>query len=684
MNRRRTPRRRNPLSDDSTLASIASGPAAAPSDLVQECLDSAGFWKHLEATRLASHKSKADFCVVIKPDLEHFSASSSCGTSPELVEHLIMLLHRKGYASVAVVDGPGSAGTWLDNRDVVVLADLAGYRYVTDDDSPYDVLDLSQSCVDAGFAPGTALAGTHLSSYWLDADFRICFGKSKTHEEEFFALCLYTLMGVFPFHDKNYHCFGRLPAAEILSELLRHTPVHFALIDAITSNHGADGIRMSNPLPTNTVIGSPSLLLADMACALKMDLDPYASTLNSHALRTIGLPRQYCIKGDLTPWPGWKNVPPLLADSVRKRNRTLLLRRAVQPWTHSVDRLYFPFKREIDERVNEALAPVFSGLDDHPFKLLAAVIANYLLAQSGRALENYRILYSKEKLYRKTSSIGIDPDRFIDNDYESIPAYVEPFENMASHAPPDRNGLKWRTIDHSVVIEYRRILPFPFRKFVNALDIASAVRIMNDNIGGAVLAVRTDAKGRAVHQIERDIYLPQPNWMALFGGDFIDVTKTELVQRSATEHAIFWRSVASVNKTARFDDGIVRFSRTGDGSVSVTLVARQDFTLPLIWQMVDMDLFPHIKDPLVSDAYLTYFGRTLANYEAVFQGRGVRTGREFLETFGEPGGETPPHAMESFVKNIMAAAPIADIVKTVMEKGPTSLLEANPAASQAA
>jgi uncharacterized protein (DUF362 family) len=664
------------------VVSIASLPGAQPYDLLEQCLKGAAFWEHLESSRQSARKTEKAFSIVIKPDLEHFSVDSSCGTSPRLVEHLIALLHHRGYTAVAVADGPGYARAWLDNRDVAVLADLAGYRYATDDGGSYDVLDLSENCVDAGFEIGKALRGTRLSQYWIDADFRICFGKNKTHEEDYFALCLYTLLGVFPFRDKYYHCHGRLAAPEIVSELLQRTPVHFALIDAVVSNHGADGIRMNNPLPTNTLIGSPSILLADMAGALKMGLDPYASPLNAYALRALGLPPKYRIEGDLTPYGGWKNVPPLLADSVRKRNRTVPLRRMVQPWTHSVDRLYFPFKREIDDRINQAVAPLLSGLDDHPFKLLAAIISNYLLAHGGHALATYRILYGKEKVYRKTTSIGVDPSRFGDADYESIPDYLEPFEIIAAQAMPDRNGLRWRLIDGSVVIEFRRILPFTFEEFTTRVDIAGAVRIMNDNIGGAVVPTGRD-DGGIVHQIERDIYLPQPNWIALFGGDFIDVTKLELIRRSRHEHAIYWKTIESVNRSARFDDGIVRFVRTGDKTVSVAIAARQDFTLPLILQMLDLDLLPHLKNPLVSDAYLTYFGRTLANYEAAFQGRDVRTGRDYVETYGEPGEQTPEHFSEALLSKIMAAAPVVDLVQTLLRQGPQALAEAKPDAVQA-
>jgi hypothetical protein len=138
-----------------------------------------------------------------------------------------------------------------------------------------------------------------------------------------------------------------------------------------------------------------------------------------------------------------------------------------------------------------------------------------------------------------------------------------------------------------------------------------------------------------------------------------------------------------MNDSARFDDGIVRFSRAGDENVSVTIAARQDFTLPLIWQMFNLDLLPHLKHPLVSDAYLTYFGRTMANYEAAFAGRDVRTGRDFFEAYGEPDGPTPQYFTEAIFKKIIAAAPIVEIMKPLIEKGPAALTEINPMTKEA-
>jgi hypothetical protein len=75
-------------------------------------------------------------------------------------------------------------------------------------------------------------------------------------------------------------------------------------------------------------------------------------------------------------------------------------------------------------------------------------------------------------------------------------------------------------------------------------------------------------------------------------------------------------------------------------------VARQEFTLPLFWRVVDIDHLPEIKDAIVSDAYTRFFSRTLANYEAAYEGRPVGIGREPDGERDEPGRQSGPSSGE--------------------------------------
>ncbi len=624
--------------------------------LLEETLAQAGFWERIEEVRAEAKVDKDRFSIFIKPDLEIFDLGAPTGTDPQLVEHVVLLLHRNGYPNVAVGDSLSSADLWLQNRDVPVLADLIGYRYETDDGTAYDVINLSEDLADAEFDQGSALAGSKLARPWLDAHFRISMAKNKTDEALYFSLGIKNILGVLPLRDKEYHYFHRLDPAEACIALLDRAPVHFSIIDAVISNHGCNGSGTADPLSTNTVIASDSLLLADFAAAFKMGLDPYASPLNGKVLRTLGLPRRYGIDGGLSTYPGWKNVPLLLSDSIQRRNRSVALAQLARPWFQNVNSELFPFKNSIDERINDFVGTYLSQSDQNPTALYARVALNYALGNLCTLIHGYRVLYAKDRLPRRHTDLAMNLDDYTLDDYEAVADYIQPLAQTVAHAAPDRNGLRWRYIDHSVLFEFSRLLPIDYEKFVSRVDIASAVRLMNDNIGGACVAVAHDRKGRITHQAERNIYLPQPNWMVFFSGTDIDVGKLELIRYEKTRQQIFWRTVTSANNSALFDDGIATFERDGDRGTRVSIVARQEFALPLFWQAVNIDYAPQIKDAIVSDAYTRFFSRTMANYEAAFEGRNVGIGVDPDAVFGEPGTEVNSLPLEQIAGVVFKVA----------------------------
>ena len=202
-----------------------------------------------------------------------------------------------------------------------------------------------------------------------------------------------------------------------------------------------------------------------------------------------------------------------------------------------------------------------------------------------------------------------------------------------------------------MLFEFSRLIHAPFKDFVARVDISKAVQSMNDYIGGACVPIKRDRTGRIIYQAERNIYLPQPNWMVLFGGKVIDVGKLEYVQYNQREHKISWRTLKSNNDSAQFDDGIVTFARENGDQTRVTIVARQKFTLPLFWQAVNMDMNPKIKDFLVVDAYSRYFTQTIANFEAQYQGRECRIGKPWNLDEGES-DSGPPLNLEAIIETL--------------------------------
>jgi uncharacterized protein (DUF362 family) len=357
-------------------AVVADDRALSAPELLARTLEQCGFWKVLKAAKRRSRVGAGTFHILIKPDLEAFDTGSAAATDPALVEALIDLLHEHGYPHVDVCATADSSSYWADNRDVGALADLLGYRYVTQAGHAYDVLDLSEDLVPAPFAAGDGLHESQLGRPWLQAHFRICFARNKTDEHESYALCLSGLLGVLPLADKDYYYRSRMQAGTAVCELLRVTPVHFALVDATVSAHGSGGGRVPTPIETACIIGSSDPLLADFVGALKMGLDPYVSPLAAAVYRTVGLPERYIVDGNLGPYPGWRNVNPVLADSQHRRDRVQAAHRLLTPWLQVVNPELFPFKQAADARANALLSSFFADVDRDPSALGLLTLVN--------------------------------------------------------------------------------------------------------------------------------------------------------------------------------------------------------------------------------------------------------------------------------------------------------------------
>ncbi len=210
--------------------------------------------------------------------------------------------------------------------------------------------------------------------------------------------------------------------------------------------------------------------------------------------------------------------------------------------------------------------------------------------------------------------------------FDGLVGELRQIERIAHDAPRASDELRWRYFDEAVVFSYSRTLPIDHGVFVQHVDIARTIGFMNDYLGGVVVPLAHDAAGRPVRQAERNIYLPQPNYLVLYDGKPIDVSKLEVIEYGSDCHRLYWKTVFSDNGSARYDDGIASFVRQ-TGGTTVTIVGRQQFTLPAFWRVFDLNRVPDLKSMLVTHAYRTFFDRTIANFEALIEGRDIRIGR---------------------------------------------------------
>ena len=582
------------------------------------------FWRTL--ARASHGRAPDEPRLVIKPELSGFSAASPLVTAPFLVEELIDLLHDRGYSNAAVVGAADSSALWAENRDLYALSDLLGYRFVTPKGRAYDIIDLADEPDESVFPAGSALHGSGLSRVWLDADIRIVFAKNRTDEEAGYALCLDTLLGVLPLPDKTLHYRRRRHPGDVAAALLAVAPVHLALIDAITSTHGAGGRRSPESIETATLIASSDIVLADYVGALKMGLDPVVSPILARVLRTHALPGRYTVSGGLGAYPGWANVPTPLLRSTQSRASAVALDRMVEPWLQCLDAELFPLRHPLDARLNATLAEFFADTGTSPSSQWLLILANALLGFIGQTIDSYRTLFDKDALRQQAVPLGFDPSTVPDAAFNRLVDELNALEPVAANAPEMSEGLRWRYVEDAVVFCYTRTLPIDYELFVSRVDVARTIQFMNDYLGGVIVPLAHDDTGRPIRQAERNIYLPQPNYLVLYHGKPIDVSKLEVVAYRADRHLLYWKTIGSENGSATHDDGIATFQRVAEGT-RVTIIGRQLFTLPLFWQVFDLNLVPDLKATLVTHAYRTFFDRTMANFEAMVEGRDIRIGR---------------------------------------------------------
>lgn len=624
---------------------------------MERALDLAGLRAALQSAQAASGLSPEQFRIFIKPDMTFFFRPATTMTDPALVEHLIDWLQDAGYANVAMGTSRDGSEFWLENRDPLILADLAGYRYETPKGRGYEVVNLSDDLAAADFPPGSALKGTELSRAWMDAHFRITFGKCKTDEEFTYSGAIQNLLGVLPMRDKDLYYNHRVRAEDACSDLLHLTPVHFAVVDAYVANGGNAGARYGSPVFCSTIIASSNGALTDWTMAIKMGLDPYRSPVVARILRDDGLPEKPQVMGDLAPFPGFPNVYPMVADAVRKRNESVDVQRTATAWLQTVDRELFPFRDAFTDRMNALLAFQFGALDGNPASFATFLALNYSLAAMVQALDATKVMFAKDQLRWMERPLNLRLEDYSQADYVASQVYMEPLEQLVLQLSPDANGMRWQYIDRSVLFHFSRTLPVRFADFVERVDIAKSVRMMNDYIGGACVPVVRDEEGRVTHQAERNIYLPQPNYIVFTGGKPIDVSKLEFITYSGIEHKIFWRTIKSENDTGRFDDGIVAFTKVSEEETMVSVIGRQEFVLPPFWQLLNLDLNPLVKDHLVADAYRNFFTKTMANFEANFAGMEHRIGQPWPE-FSEdvPAPALASETIAAGVKNLAEKA----------------------------
>lgn len=302
------------------------------------------------------------------------------------------------------------------------------------------------------------------------------------------------------------------------------------------------------------------------------------------------------------------------------------------------------------------------GSDEWRGASVSSAALRAALEAARAAAEAWAVVVAKDRVARREVALGFDPADHSPDDYDAVADYLAPLAAEAAVAPMTAAGLRWTYRGPAVLFEMRRLLNAPFDEVVARVDVSAAIRTMSDYIGGASAVVSRDGSGRVTRQAERNLYLPQPNWIALSGGRFIDVCKLEVVHYGDDEHRIAWRTISSPNGSAVFDDGTVILTRYGAAQTEVTVAGLQQFTLPPFWAALEPYLVPAVKDALVEESYRRFFATTLDNIEAVYEGRDHRIGRDRTAADDEPPEQRLGDALRA-ARALLPAHPVADALR---------------------
>ena len=104
---------------------------------------------------------------------------------PDLARQLIDFLKEKGLSKVKVIDVRTLYSNFYENRTVQKVADYFNY------DKDIEIIDGSEDLVEHEYKRGIGVY--HICGAWRNADFRISFGKLKSHPTEIAMLTIANL-----------------------------------------------------------------------------------------------------------------------------------------------------------------------------------------------------------------------------------------------------------------------------------------------------------------------------------------------------------------------------------------------------------------------------------------------------------------------------------------------------------
>jgi uncharacterized protein (DUF362 family) len=268
-------------------------------------LEESGLAEKLQERSAALGKRPEDLRIVIKPSfmLGYARKDRSIITDPELLRELANFLRERGCGNAVLVESANIYDQFFEHRSV---AEVAAYFGMEECGLP--VVDASGDQVPHAYFRG--MAQNTISRSWKEADFRISFGKMRSHPIEMAYLTIGNLEWMGGRCDQFLFVERQAHRETALMMLMDGFPPDFVLLDAY--EQAADGLVgvMGCPRPPSPrrVYAGEDALSVDLVAARHMGVrEPEQTNILRAACHWFGDPgKRIEVVGTNENLGGWR------------------------------------------------------------------------------------------------------------------------------------------------------------------------------------------------------------------------------------------------------------------------------------------------------------------------------------------------------------------------------------------
>ncbi|MHB2018147.1 MAG: DUF362 domain-containing protein [Candidatus Xenobia bacterium] len=218
---------------------------------------------------------------------------------PDLLMHLARWLEDRGIRERALLDARNPYDHFFSHRSVRKVADYFGI-------SSWRIVDPATDQVPHPYSRG--FGQSSISRTWKEADFRVVFGKLRSHPVDMVLLTVGALEGLGASHDRFLFYERQAHREDVNVGVLHEHPADFALLDGFENiPDGLVGVMGSkHPRRPQRFYASRNPLALDIVAARHAGVrNPRASSLLRTAIHWSGEP-EIKVDGTDSPIPGWR------------------------------------------------------------------------------------------------------------------------------------------------------------------------------------------------------------------------------------------------------------------------------------------------------------------------------------------------------------------------------------------